>query len=144
MQWLHDHGAKEDATSHGNGQTRMMLSSGENNVEAMQWLFDHGSHKDVRRANSRGETPMWYAGSAKTMQWLYDHSAKDHVRMASIDGTVVIHTCQSHCIVVLTIFKIQNKYFFFKNTDCALQVHSHSLLNHSLTRYTYSYSYYTS
>jgi hypothetical protein len=118
MQWLHDHWAKEDATSHGNGQTRMMLSSGENNVEAMQWLFDHGSHKDVRRANSRGETPMWYAGSAKTMQWLYDHSAKDHVRMASIDGTVVIHTyihtCRATALLFLQFSKFKINIFFPK------------------------------
>ena len=79
MQWLFDHGAKEDVrTPNNNGVTPMYIASDKNNLEVMQWLFDHGAQNDVRTPRNDGITPMCIASdknNLEVMQWLFDHGA---------------------------------------------------------------------
>ena len=50
LQWLFDHGAKEDVRKPNNeGFTPFFLAAERNQVEALQWLFDHGAQKDTLR-----------------------------------------------------------------------------------------------
>ena len=49
LQWLFDHGAKEDVrTPDNDGVTPMYFASQNNHVKTLQWLYDHGAQEDVR------------------------------------------------------------------------------------------------
>ena len=87
----------------------MLLVVDEGDIRTVQWLFEHGAQADVRRANNRGMTPMFYAccdQDFELLEWLFDHGAQADVRRATNQGcTPMCAACNKDSLeMVLWLF----------------------------------------
>jgi ankyrin repeat protein len=103
MQWLFNHGGKEDVrTPDLQGCTPMYVACEmvddddfEAKVKVLEFLFDHGASDDICTANNNGYFPLYSACKSRKLklaQWLYDHGGEKDISRANGNDNFPMHT----------------------------------------------------